>query len=217
MPIAKLGRADRYRAPRRRRPEEPAALQALGVERDPQTVMPEDFYEVASTPSENIQIPRVRIVPEILLDLEDQGVHAAPHVGHPGRQPDPNTARNRDHRRARTESTRASAEPSTSRSTITREPSASRDLHPSRRQRIARDGIRQGRPCPGRLHNHRHQPARHGLASPLAVPPTPGEKQIGVDVVAPRHNRYRYPGPIGSPRRPEACQSGDAEPCTTTR
>ena len=87
--------------------------------------MPQAFYEVASTTAEDTQIPRMRVAPEILLDLKRQGVHAAPHVGHPGRQPDPNTARNRDHRRARTASTRASAEPSTSRSTITREPSAS--------------------------------------------------------------------------------------------
>ena len=87
--------------------------------------MPQAFYEIASTAAENIQIPRMGIVLEILLDLQRQGVHAAPHVGRPGRQPDTNTARNRDHRRARTASTRASAEPSTSRSTITREPSAS--------------------------------------------------------------------------------------------
>ena len=53
--------------------------------------MPQAFYEIASTAAKNIQIPRMRIVPEILLDLEGQGVHAPPHVGHPGRQPDTNT------------------------------------------------------------------------------------------------------------------------------
>ena len=85
----------------------------------------EIFYQIASTTPENVQITRMRVVPGILLDLKRQCVHAAPHVGHTGRQPDTNTARNRDHRRARTESTRASAEPSTARSTITREPSDS--------------------------------------------------------------------------------------------
>ena len=67
-----------------------------------------------------------------------------------------------------------------------------RDLHPSRRQSIARDGIRQGRPCPGRLHNHRHQAT--GPASLLAKLTPPGEHQVGVHVVAPRHNRHRNPG-----------------------
>ena len=50
--------------------------------------MPQAFYEIASTAAENIQIPRMGIVLEILLDLQRQGVHAAPHVGRPGRQPD---------------------------------------------------------------------------------------------------------------------------------
>ena len=63
------------------------------------------------------------VAPETFLDLQRQRVHAAPHVGHATRQPDANPARNRDHRRARTERTRPSAAPSTSRSTITREPS----------------------------------------------------------------------------------------------
>ena len=70
-------------------------FQTLGVERDPHTVMPEAFYEVASTAAENIEIARMRVAPEILLDLQRQGVHPAPHVGHAGRQPDTNAARNR--------------------------------------------------------------------------------------------------------------------------
>ena len=43
-----------------------------------------------------------------------------------------------------------------------------------------------------RLHNHRHQAA--GPASLLAKPAPPVEHQVGVHVVAPRHNRYRNPG-----------------------
>ena len=147
--------------------------------------MPQAFYEVASTTAEDIQIPRMRVAPEILLDLKRQGVHAAPHVGHATRQPDTNTSRNRDHRRARTASTRASAEPSTSRSTITRA-IGQRDLHPSRRRRIPR-GSTQRR----RLQNHRHQAA--GPASLLAKPAPAVEHQVGVHVVAPRHNRHRNP------------------------
>ena len=51
---------------------------------------------------------------------------------------------------------------------------------------------RQGRPCPGRLDNHRHQAT--GPASLLAKLTPPGEHQVGVHVVAPRPNRHRNPG-----------------------
>ena len=62
-----------------------------------------------------------------------------------------------------------------------------RDLHPSRRRRIPRGSTQQRR-----LHNHRHQLA--GAASLLAKLTPPGEHQVGVHVVAPRHNRHRNPG-----------------------
>ena len=59
--LAELRRADRHRAARRRRPLEPAALQTLGVERDPHPVVPEAFYEVAPTTAEHIKIAGLRI------------------------------------------------------------------------------------------------------------------------------------------------------------
>ena len=43
--------------------------------------MPQAFYEIASTAAENIQIPPMGIVLEILLDLQRQGVHAAVNGG----------------------------------------------------------------------------------------------------------------------------------------
>ena len=107
-----------------RRCGEPAALQALGVERGAEPVMPENLDEVAFASAEYEEIARMRIPPETLLDLKRQGVHPAPHVRHAGRKPDPRSARNRDHRRSRTPRTRDSAVTSTSRSTVTREPSA---------------------------------------------------------------------------------------------
>ena len=90
-------------------------------------VMPENLDQVAPTTAENVQIPRMWVVPEVFLDLERERVHAAPHVRHPRRQPYADAARNRDHRRARTERTRPSAAPSTSRSTITRDPCCGRN------------------------------------------------------------------------------------------
>ena len=94
-------------------------------ERGAQTVVPEDLDQVASASPEDEKIARVRIAPEVLLNLQRQRVHAAPHVRHTGRKPDPHAARNRDHRRSRTPITRASAEGSSARSTITRRPPAS--------------------------------------------------------------------------------------------
>ena len=60
------------------------------------------------------------IAPEVLLNLQRQRVHVASHVRNPGREPDPHTAWNRNHRRSNTAITRDSAAASTVRSTITR-------------------------------------------------------------------------------------------------
>ena len=67
-----------------------------------------------------------------------------------------------------------------------------RDLDPPRRGSGTRGSVRQGRRRPGRLDNHRHQAT--GPASLLAKLTPPGEHQVGVHVVAPRHNRHGNPG-----------------------
>src|SRR5271155_3805792 len=59
------------------------------------------------------------------LNLQSQTLHAAPHVGVAGRDPDPDAARYRDHRRLRTSRTRPNASASTFSSTLTRLPSPS--------------------------------------------------------------------------------------------
>ena len=84
-----------------------------------------DLDQVASATAEHIQIPRMGIARQVLLNLKRQRVHAAAHVRHTCREPHPHTARNRDHRRSRTAITRASAGPSTDRSTITQRPPGS--------------------------------------------------------------------------------------------
>ena len=144
--------------------------------------MPGNLYEIASTTAKDIQIARMRVSPEILLDLQRQRVHAAPHVRHTSRQPHPNSARNRDRRRARTARTRASAEPSTSRSTVTRTPPGNAiSIRPTARRSAD---------------HHRHEPAVPHIARQLPELPPPGEQLVRVQVVAPRHNRYGYPGLI---------------------
>ncbi len=87
-----------------------------------------------------------------------------------------------------------------------------RDLHPPRRRGSPRDSVRR-RPRPGRFHNHRNQSAQPHLGSPPTISAPPGEKKIGVDVIAPRHNGYRYPGLIALRDNPKPVSL--APPTTT--
>src|SRR3546814_1444134 len=68
---------------------------------------------------------REGIVPQRFLDLPGQAVEALAHVGLAGRQPHPDTARDRDHRWPRARSTCASAVASTGGIKRTRMPSGS--------------------------------------------------------------------------------------------
>src|ERR1700682_3434978 len=51
--VSQLRRGDRDYPIGRRRPDEPAALQSFGVERDAQTVMPEDLDQIAPPATEH--------------------------------------------------------------------------------------------------------------------------------------------------------------------
>ena len=66
-----------------------------------------------------------RVQARTLLHLQRQRVHPPAHVRHPCGQPHPNTARNRNHRRPTTATTRASAGACTVASTMTRTSSPS--------------------------------------------------------------------------------------------
>ena len=77
--VGQLRRGDRDRPVSRRRPDETAALQPLGVERHADPVMPENLDQVTSFPSENIQITGVPdpIVPD---NLDQVGSGSAKNV-----------------------------------------------------------------------------------------------------------------------------------------
>jgi hypothetical protein len=62
--------------------------------------MPDDFDQVASPASKNVEIAGVRIAAETLLHEKRKTRESTPHVRVPGRQPDPRVARQRNHRRA---------------------------------------------------------------------------------------------------------------------
>src|SRR5258705_14011522 len=59
--VGKLCRRNGNHPVRRRRPDELAVLQPLGVERHAEAVMPENLDEIAAPSSENIQIAGMRI------------------------------------------------------------------------------------------------------------------------------------------------------------
>src|SRR5947209_11319641 len=78
--ISHLRRRDRHRAIRRRGPDELAAVQALGVERQTDPVMPQDFDEVAAPAAEDVEITGMRIALQALLNCKRQALHATAHV-----------------------------------------------------------------------------------------------------------------------------------------
>src|SRR6516165_1661641 len=78
-------------AVRRRRPDKPAALQSLGVQRHAQTVMPQNLDQIPPPPAEHNQIPGMGVALRARLHLQSQPVHPAPNMGEPGRDPPPDT------------------------------------------------------------------------------------------------------------------------------
>src|SRR3954454_13277335 len=87
--------------------------------------MPKHFDQIATPAPKDKQMAGVGIAPECLLHEQGQAVEAFAHVGVAGRKPHARVGRDRDHERVRTATTRASAAPLTSLSTITRPPPTS--------------------------------------------------------------------------------------------
>ena len=82
--------------------------------------MPNDLDRVAAAASKNVEMTNARISLQTLLHETREGREAAPHVGMTRRKPNPHVARDRDHRRSRTSSTRDNASASTCASSRTR-------------------------------------------------------------------------------------------------
>ena len=169
-------------------------VKSLGVKRHPSPSCQSDLYQITPTPPEDEKIARMRVAPETFLDLQRQSVHAAAHVAHATRQPDPNTGRNRDHRPPSAATTRRSVRPSTSRSTRSRQPFVSSiSISPSGRSTKPHDG---GRASSLGRDGYRHKACRLAHAkSTLAVLTTPSEQQAAADPMPLRHRRYRAARP----------------------
>ena len=139
--------------------------------------MPQYFDEIAFASPEDKKIARVGIAPEVLLNLQCQRVHAAPHDRNPGREP-----HQHDLHPAR-------------RGRNLRDTIVGRRAH--------RLDARTRASC--RLDDYRHEPADPDIARRLAKQPTPPEYMIGVEVVTLRdHPSAPRPQAHGSPPRSAA-------------
>src|SRR5438552_11699153 len=94
-----MGTGDRHRLALDRRPDEPAALQPLGIERHDKAVVPKDLDQLAALATEYVKVAAMRIAFEGFLHQQGQRVHAPAHVGMAGRYPHPHARWNGDHRR----------------------------------------------------------------------------------------------------------------------
>jgi hypothetical protein len=120
--IRELSNADRHNAFRHRRPQKAFAVETLRKQACTLPVVPNDFDQITSTASEDVEIAAVGIALQLFLHHQRKAAEAASHVGVPGGEPYPHIAGDRDHRRSSTSRTRASAAASTLASTRTRRP-----------------------------------------------------------------------------------------------
>ena len=70
------------------RPDESAPFQTLGKQTKAVAIEPENFYDVATAPSENKDVTGERLLLEHSLHLRAQAVEATSHIGHAGGDPD---------------------------------------------------------------------------------------------------------------------------------
>src|SRR5690349_19109741 len=98
--VAELGGGQAHRALLDDGPDETPAIEALGIERQAQPVMPDDLDEVAALAPEDEEIAGMGIAVHAFLDLKRQALHPAPHIGMAGREPHSDTRGDRDHRSA---------------------------------------------------------------------------------------------------------------------
>jgi hypothetical protein len=59
--------------------------------------MPNDFNQITATTSKNVEIARMRIALQCLLNQKRQSPESAAHIGVAGRKPNPYIARDRNH------------------------------------------------------------------------------------------------------------------------
>src|SRR4051812_12994680 len=82
-----------------RGPDKATSLQALGVERHADSVVPDDLHQVCAAATEDVEIAAMRVTTQRLLHLQRQGMHSTTHIGVADREPHPDAGWCRDHAR----------------------------------------------------------------------------------------------------------------------
>ena len=72
------------------RPDKAPTFQTFAEETCPLPVPPDDLEQVAPAATQHQHVPGIRILGNNLPSLGSQGIEPAPHVRHPGGQPNPN-------------------------------------------------------------------------------------------------------------------------------
>jgi hypothetical protein len=85
--ITQLPGCDDNRLAGRRGPYETTALQALGIERRADAVVPKNLQQLAAFAAKNEKIAAMWIALQGLLDAQSQAVHPGTHVGVAGGDP----------------------------------------------------------------------------------------------------------------------------------
>lgn len=68
--VAEWAGRDHYHPIGRRRPHEAFLLQALGVERGAQPILPEDLDQLVTLAPEDVKVASMGIAPQLLLDAQ---------------------------------------------------------------------------------------------------------------------------------------------------
>src|SRR5690606_33220273 len=99
--IAHLAARQMDDAANRGGPDEAAPLQALCIERQTHTVVPERLDQRPVASSKHEYVPGKRVPPQPFLDQARQSAHPLAHIGMAAGQPYADIGANRDHRSAR--------------------------------------------------------------------------------------------------------------------
>src|SRR5207248_7516308 len=97
--VSELGRCNHNNALGWRGPDELTALKPLGIKRHAESIVPKHFYQIAPAAAKHKEIAGMRIALQCFLYLKSKAIHAAAHIGTPGRNPHAYTRGNGYHRR----------------------------------------------------------------------------------------------------------------------
>ena len=78
-------------------PDKLTSIKAFGVKRKTNAIMPEDLSQITAATAKDIEIANMGIALQLLLNLQRKTMHAAPHIGVAGGDPDVSAGARRHH------------------------------------------------------------------------------------------------------------------------